>query len=318
MSKRFRITHIVVTFLPTIWFPFVVAWLGQLLGIVSADRHLTVFGWISSVIVIILVLIFQLLHYIYSNVPSYKSLEEYNKILVRVEDSLCMLCCAQEASYVDLVENNAENLSYDLLYGVHDPLKSINEILHELQNYFVNKMGVRRDQVSVTFAYSFLGEDKWQWSDSNISNDTSLIELCQNRKTAFYQIYSKKKSIVFRLDKKEAVVKGEYCYNEKDEAYKFVGTIICIRVACRKHKKDYVSGILTISTYGECLLADIVPDNPAKDFVKQHVLSPFCVRLDTEMAVLYAKHVIEANLLRNKERADLMPASCTVVETPIL
>lgn len=292
MSRRFRIAHIVITFLPTIWFPFVVNWLGEYIWLVvtvNNKKQFTVLGWVLSTIVILLVILFQLLHFIKSSDPQYESLKENNKALSAVEDSLRSLCISRKKQYINYIEKSLSNLGCNELVNIHDPVRCLCEILSEIENFFVYSLSIRRDQISATLAYTMLGDDKWRWIDDQYVDDSSLRYLISNKKSAIYQIYSGQRSMLFHTDKRVAFENEEYVYNEKDEEHKRIGTIICAKVACGKHNRDYVFGILTISTYGKHILTDLNDNNPAKEFIKIHILEPYFERILMELALLYAK-----------------------------
>ncbi len=304
MSKRFRILHLIFTFLPTVWFPLCLNWLGETLLLVvktDAGTRLTAFGVILTVLVVLLAILFQLLHFIKSNNVDYHALLENYNAMKKVADSLSALCNRRSKRYIRFIEENKKSSGLAALSGIHDPVESINNILDEVSNFFADSMSVRRNQVTANLAYCICDNKTWTWADSNGVEDPALTALINNEQSAMYQISSGKQNFLFHADKIEANRKSEYIFNKKDAEHNNIGSIICAKVVCGKHNKEYIFAVMTIATYGKRIIHDLNNEKQVKEFIKDQILEQYFERIRMELALVYAKYLASGTPMINDE-----------------
>lgn len=294
MSKRFRILHLIFTFLPTVWFSLCLNWLGEaLLFVVRVENQtrLTPFGIVMTVLVVLLAILFQILHFIKSNNVDYHALLENYNAMKKVADSLGALCNRRSKAYIRFIEENKNSISRDALPGIHDPMESINNILDEVSVFFADSLSLRRNQVSANLAYCICGNRVWSWADSNGMEDPALTALINNEQSAIYQVASGRQNFVFHADKIAANKKSEYIFNKKDFEHNNIGSIICAKIVCGKHNREYIFAIMTISTYGKRIIHDLSNEKQVKEFIKDQILEQYFERIRMELALVYAKHL---------------------------
>ncbi len=298
MSKRFRILHLIFTFLPTVWFSLCLNWLGEALFLVVRTENqtrLTPFGIVLTVLVVLLAILFQILHFIKSNNVDYHALLENYNAMKKVADSLSTLCNRRSKTYIRFIEENKKSISRYALSGIHDPIESINNILDEVSVFFADSLSVRRNQVSANLAYCVCDNKIWTWADSNGMEDPALTALINNEQSAIYQVSSGRQNFVFHADKIEANKKSEYLFNKKDAEHNNIGSIICAKVVCGKHNKEYIFAVMTISTYGKRIIHDLSNEKQVKEFIKDQILEQYFERIRMELALVYAKHLASGN-----------------------
>lgn len=295
MSKRFRITHLIITLFPVFWFPFVVNWIGEplfLVETIDGARALTPWGWALSTIVVLSVIIVQIINFYKSNNIDYDALEHNYKIYGKVADSLMLICKDKYKKTIDYISRH--DVKKASFYDVHDPTSSINKILEEVANLFESFASVRSNNLGVTLAYKLRDEDEWKWFDnSNIEDGLSLEALTGNPRSTLYQIISGKYNWRFFPSKKAAFESGEYVYDKKDEENNNIGSVICANVSCGNHKREYVSAAINISIYGAEILTDPRNKKSVEKIIRENILDQYFIRIKMELALLYAKHLVK-------------------------
>ncbi len=298
MSKKFRILHLIFTFLPTVWFSLCLNWLGEALFLVvktDARASLTPFGIVLTVLVLLLAVVFQILHFIKSNNVDYHALLENYNAMKKVADSLSALCSKRSKRYVRFIEENKKSPGIAGFSDIHDPMESINNILDEISAFFADSLSIRRNQVSANLAYCISDNKVWTWADSNGAEDPALTALVNNEQSAIYQICSGRQNFLFHADKIEANKKSEYVFNKKDLEHNNIGSIICAKVVCGKHNKEYIFAVLSISTYGKRIIYDLNNEKQVKEFIKDQILEQYFERIRMELALAYAKYLASNN-----------------------
>ncbi len=298
MSKKFRILHLIFTFLPTVWFSLFLNWLGEALFLVvktDARASLTPFGIVLTVLVLLLAVLFQILHFIKSNNVDYHALLENYNAMKKVADSLSALCNRRTKRYIRFIEENKESSGIAALSGIHDPMENINNILDEISAFFADSLSIRRNQVSANLAYCISDNKIWTWADSNGTEDPALTALINDEQSAIYQICSGKQNFLFHADKIKANKKSEYVFSKKDAEHNNIGSIICAKVVCGKHNKEYILAVLSISTYGKRIIHDLNNEKQVKEFIKDQILEQYFERIRMELTLAYANYLASNN-----------------------
>ncbi|HWR22948.1 MAG TPA: hypothetical protein VN366_05655 [Feifaniaceae bacterium] len=259
----------------------------------GAHASLTPFGIAMTVLVLLLAIVFQILHFIKSNNVDYHALLENYNAMKKVADSLSALCVRRSKRYIRFIEENKKTPGLAPFTDIHDPMESINNILDEISAFFADSLSIRRNQVSANLAYCVADNKIWTWADSNGAEDPALTALIGDEQSAIYQICSGRQNFLFHADKIKANKKLEYIFNKKDLEHNNIGSIICAKVVCGRHNREYLFAVLCISTYGKRIINDLNNEKQVKEFIKDQILEQYFERIRMELALTYAKYLAD-------------------------
>ncbi len=295
MTKRFRIFHLLSTFLPIVWFPFVVSWLGEYLFLVKADGSMTWFGIILSILVCSFVILLQVAYFLKSNSIEAGS-SDVLKIMTKVTDFTTAINLSEYNRIVDSIfkRNGLACAAYSEL---HDPKECIKTTLEKLSGLFIDMTDIPCDDLAVTLAYACRDTGEWAWFDGcNVEDGLTLRELLSNPNTTFYQVLNGKDGFLFihKSDARKPSGKdfGRYTLDRKDEENHGVGSIICTKIIVSHHKDEYVTAVLNISTYGKEIFRGMANRKEIQRFLEDEVLRTFITKIKSELALMYAKRTL--------------------------
>lgn len=251
----------VLSFLPSIWLPLLVKYIGTYIGVVNSDQNLTAFGWILTIILYGLSL-FTLLtsgYWASKDKESQADFEAKKKSIENTRDFYhqilsCLNVCNrnQNKAIIDRI-SAVDNL--ERLYEIPpvSPNIRLSNLAQEIRNCFNKLTAIPPDKLIVTMAYSF-NEEQWEWVDPHeAKNGLALDELVTNTKTTFYEVLHSSSTFVYHSSKQEANADGHYVFDDFDFSHRNVGSIVCWRVpVILNDRRKLATLVVSISSYGYC------------------------------------------------------------------
>lgn len=293
------IQKIVIIFFPTVWISLIMKTWGDELEL-SKNGNYTTKGVVCTAVVFGAALFVNV-------ISSYKSkLEKQREIKIQEEigvlksnlgicetvmESIYDICDSKYdtlADYMDIIQNT-EKCEKPFLTTVQ-PTKQLKAISDELANCFSKITGIKKSDLLVSMAYT-LSDGDWKWIDfKKLHGCATLLELIENQKSTFYQIYSGREVFLFYNSKEDAEKMGNYYFDKKDKSHRYNGSIICqkIEVGSENHSQGIL--ILSISSYGRKFLESKQEKiEEVENTIRNIVLKQFEKRICIELSDLYIR-----------------------------
>ena len=304
----------VLLFLPSIYLPVVVKYLGESLRLSDKTGALTFGGITITVLLYVCVLLINILsnykakkdkeieqqreeahkeeieHYI-GEITSY---DETLAVYVRLLNVIGNICDVKlEAIYNYINLSIAGGIFHKPFNETVYPEKQLKSIAKELKTCLSEITRPPFNQISVSMAYEFPEAGvNLKWIDQQeISQCMQLNQLKKNESTTFYKIYSGQSDFLFYNDKGKAASEGMYVFDKKDHRYHDVGSIICDEISLEDENGKIARIILTISTYGY-KFTDSDDEEVLKnmsEMIEEVILQQFEKRIRIELALLFVK-----------------------------
>lgn len=306
MLKKFKLKYLIKTmivFLPIIWFPLIINWLGQYISLVvikDNTKTITLLGWILTAIVMII-----LLYKVYKEISNNdinnlkienKTLEVNNTILDNIINGIDEISIEKCTKFIDFMYDDTP-ITKDKFIESIKPEENLKVILERIANafyIFIKDVRINERNIVVTLAYKL--DDTWKWIGKIEGQDLlSPEELVNCSNTTFYNVINGKANFIFFPNKTEANKKSQYEFDKKDEDNSNIGSIICKKIQCgNKYKGKCFDAVLSISTYGKQMIKtdENTNLNDMRETIK-NIIAPFEQHIIEELAILYIKNTLK-------------------------
>lgn len=291
-----------ILFIPTIWLPFIVKVWGKSIGVADANGTLNRTGkWITVIIFSIVLGVNVLSSYKaklekereMSLQKQLRVLENNLNIYETVMDSIYDIC---EEKYDTLLEYMSgieitEKCEKPFLSTVQ-PTKQLKAISDKLANCFSTITGIKKNELTVSMAYSLANTNVWKWVDfKHLHGCSTLDELINNQRSTFYQLYSGKATFLFFNSKEEAEKAGMYVFDTRDDSHKHIGSIICQKIEVGSEKNIQGTIIMSISSYGKNFINSEKNHNKedVENTIRNVILKQFEKRISIELSDLFIR-----------------------------
>lgn len=287
----------ICAFLPTIWMPIVINWIGQYIGfveVVSGSKKITTIGWIVTIVVFIIIF-----SYLYLNNSKLdinilnkekELLEQNNKLLDDIISGMIHNSTKKCDRYINFIKKNKKCIDIENVIDCVDPIEQIKIILESISMifYFLTKeCSMKQQDIVVTLAFN--ANNNWQWiGDNSLQDGLAMETLLENPYTTLYHTIKGKANFIFHPDKIDANKKNEYVYDERDIDNLNIGSIVCKKLICC----DDVNAVLSITTYGNKMVREDADINKTRTLIK-NILVPFEKRIVEECIMLYVKNAVK-------------------------
>lgn len=308
--------------LPTIWFSLLLTYFGTYIGLIKKDidgnKALTLPGVVITLIIILIVLIFNLLNSYLSNkteTDELTVLKNETSYYRQLNESVDFICAEKFNQLKRMIPNNLNTIIIcpKIISNPENQLKRILEQIDKCLQVFLSSQNYEftHKDFTVTLAYNFPKIDNlWDWvTGTNIKGGLTLEQLTDDQnQTTFNYLKNAKKPYYFDNSKEEAKNNGHYMFdvidetisNVDDDNKQPVGSIFCYKYEIKKRSTVDVNAILSISTYRKRFVPDIYEKdnknikhnhqktiNNTRDNLIKIVEDEFGVRIGIELCLLY-------------------------------
>jgi len=306
ISKRHWIVYTILVSSPTIWFTFIIPFLGQTLSLKDANGDYTFWGQMISLLVIVATVVVALLNNWYASKTEFGELEilkgkiQYLEKIMDSVDSICDEKTSQIRKIIHQVKTT-EKSSPEIISNPANQLKKILESIKSCLVVFMERPDLRYsyNDFIITLAYNFPEEnDEWVWLEGTIEREMSLANLTDlAKKSTFNYLRTSNKTYYFNNRKEDAKKDDRYIYDPTDETNAVnerpVGSIFCYNYKIEKGGKTYVNAILSISTQQKRFAdnEDVQKIANARDNMILLVKDYFGRRINIELGLLYLDYI---------------------------
>lgn len=246
---------VIISFLPSIWFPIIIKYLGTSLKLVKSAEALTTFGWVATLSIYFLALCVLVISS--RNSKTEDELKEqlkcqkdtsefYDKVVACVHSS-------NEGKTTMLLQSVGEYMMSGVMpyTTMVDPVNQLKNLSTELRSCFHELTGIPKDRIIVSMAYQ-LENGPWDWVDRHaVYGGLTLDVLTSDPRTAFYQLITSNESQKYICDKVAAIQDGEYIADTRDNSHKNVGSLLCWKIdAILSDNVKLGRIVVSISSYG--------------------------------------------------------------------
>lgn len=308
------IWKVVILFIPSIYMPIVIKYVGEKCGLTDNNGSLTSLGWGITIAVYISALFVNILSSYKAKRDKENELER-RKLLKSIEDShkeeievyrtnlgiygtllhvIGNVCDTKFDSILSYIDNSIMKGQFSKPFNetVH-PDRQLKNIAKEMKKCISEVTETPIDNITISMAIEFPEINKTtKWVDqSETMQCMKLDKLKKNDKTTFHQVYSGKSEYVFYNDKLKAAEENKYVLDNKDHRYNDVGSILCEDICIEEDNSTLARIILSISTYGYKFTnsEDDEVLNNISDVIKEVILHQFDKRIKIELSLLYIK-----------------------------
>lgn len=304
----------IILFLPSIYLPVIVKYCGTKFNLCDSDGNLTILGiWITIAIYGIVLLINILANYkskkdkeneqilkreqekeieaYEQEIQSYSNtLDVYERLL----NVIGRVCDIKQEAINNYIESSLKSREFRKPFNeTVCPEIQLKNIARELKSCLSEITQPPLDNISVSMAYEFPEVSKQiNWIDqSEVMQCMSLKKLKASKDSTFYKIYSGESDFLFFNDKELAAQNGNYVFDQKDNRFHKIGSIICDEISLEDDRGKIARIILTVSTYGykftdsedEKILSNM------SQMIQEVILQQFEKRIRIELGFLFVK-----------------------------
>lgn len=122
--------------------------------------------------------------------------------------------------------------------------------------------------------------------------------------TSVLNKYYQKKSITQACNDKQSMAEvGRYYMSARDERHSRIGSIFGVQLMFSNNAELFVEGVMVVSTYGKKFVPsnDINKINQLKRLVIDDLLPSYQRMLETEMGMLYLRHLDSESCLQQRQ-----------------
>lgn len=276
---RHWIWKVIIIFMPSVWFPVVVKYLGVGLWLVLAgengEQSLTPFGWFFTVCIYALSFIVLLIssrdkttqrlqkeiETLHTEIGSLRNTNAYyNKVISAVH-------AGQKAKSRLIIDEACDYIREGILPydSSDDPITQLKNLSERITDCFCDLTGISRDCIVVSMAYQLHKvksegdvieqgdtDGEWQWVDAYaVYRGLPLKTLATDPKAVFHQLLSGEKPTLYYNSKAEKLKENMYIPDGKDGEHHNNGSIVCWNIDSKISESVSLGRlVVSISSYG--------------------------------------------------------------------
>lgn len=306
--KKHWIIYTTITFLPTIWFSFILNYFGVYLGLINkTTKDLTQNGSNWTFFIIAIPFVINLFNNFYSSRSEYQKVElleneiSFYKTLWECADHVCNEKLDRLRQHIISINKGQTIPSIIVTNPEHQLKKILEEIttcLRELLSQPTREF--RYGDFYITLIYNISEVDnKWYWLEGTIERDLTLEELVNpSNNSTFTYLINGQRPFYFNNEKERAKAEGNYIYNKQDELNaengNEVGSIFCTQFQIKKDKNIFLKAILSISTSKKRFVQNVEDQRRianVRENLQTVVNENFGIRINIELCLLYLSKI---------------------------
>lgn len=290
-----------ILFLPSIWLPLIVKYLGERLYL-TTNGVLNSFGLVLTILVYIICFFILVNNNIFAKnhediiQAENKTIESSYNLLDFILESTREVCLGEYQNLLNFLKDNG---CKDTYCSYTNSNEQIIRILNETSKCLCAVTDLKKKNIVIKLAYKLnIDKENWKWiSDTQSSDEFEQHSIWEETESTFYQISSGLRNFTFYNDKEAAEKAGHYVMDRNDKSNNCIGSIICFNANVADQDLKYVDAVISIGTYGKKIVNDDNLDRVqiVENNFKDNILPEFKIRLQTELALLYIKAIIEKN-----------------------
>lgn len=195
-------------------------------------------------------------------------------------------------------ELNRIDVKHDIFpYDIHS---HIIDICQEFNKVIASITNINNELMTTTFIYRYAydgctkDDSRWKWIGYREPiSKFFLDDFVKNEETVFYHIINDNIHYIFGNDKKELADEKMYHLGGRDEMYNNVRSIFSIKVVFGSNTTNFVEGIITVASYGKYFTEDKDKSDILRNMIIDEIFLYYRKLLETELGLLYVRHILE-------------------------
>lgn len=275
--------------------------------------RLTGLGWFSCILSLVWSFLLEASekYYEYKHGEDLTAAEITNYIRERVDTRIITVCNNKYNTLIKLV-SDIVNEKEKPRYIISKPCEQLKTITKELaaclRSLLVhNGYNLNENDMYVSIFYKFHTSSVWKQAHSAFPETGASVEfVTTNENSTFSKTLSSKNGVIFINDKEEGLKNNQYV-SDKDDKYdkdgKLKGSILCYRIICKKDGIDYITAILSISTYDKRIEPsnDSEKINNTRDNICKYIIETFEKRIKIELCLVYLSELYNSKNTKRKK-----------------
>lgn len=300
--KKHWFWYTIILVLPSAWFAVILPYGGELCGL-QYNNSLTRLGFVTSIIIVILVAVISFLNNSVmkraeqEEMESIKGNAEYLSTIMNSIDRICDEKCTRlENKIVDVKVKNVKSAEI-----ISNPSNQLRRISVGIKECLVKLLSNAETEFAfkdffVTIAYNFPQENKeWQWVEGTTESAMTLEKLLDaDSRSTFNHLIKTKQPYYFNNQKERACAEHKYMYNPQDELCaengEPMGSIFCYCYRIFKGGTSYVDAMLSISTQKKRFAKETKEANVRNNMIAL-MKDSFGKRIEIELSLLYLEYL---------------------------
>ena len=302
-KKHWFITLVLVR-LSALWFSLVLTYAGQplkLLEVTESGKSLTFFGWIVTVALLILIILFEAAKHVEANINKQPFEIGGFAFLNNIRKGISLICDSKLKTLVTTIDE-VKNKGKTKPTIISNPLKQLQEISNQIVQCLSQLLAEKGDNkvtgkdIYATIAYQFPQESNkdWHWAteEHGLGFDQLINAPNSSNKSSFQTLLDGGNNYVFFNRKQDALNGHQYIcdeFDKTDDDGNLKGSIACYRFDVKKNDKIYVRAVLSITSYQQQFTSNNAKKsvNNVRQNMDDFVISEFEKRIKIELCLLY-------------------------------
>lgn len=275
--NRYWVVKTIFSFLPSVWLPFIVAYIGPTIGLLDDNRKLTPPGLFLTVVVYLLSLGTLIVSGYWTNKDkknqdkfeaNKKALESTKEFYHQILSSLNICNANQNKTAIKAIPSIQCSKELTKSFEILSKDK-LSNLVQDVRTCFHELTAIPQDKIIVTVAYSF-DDENWEWADIQAAkNGLTLADLVNNPSTTFYEVLHSQTQFVYHNSKICASTDGHYAFDQFDSRHRNVGSIVCWKIPVNFNDGMKIAKlVVSISSYGHCFEKGTTESQTVTDSIK--------------------------------------------------
>lgn len=261
--------------------------------------RLYLFGYIISALCIFWTFLLQASekYYHYKMDEESSSAEAINYIRERVDTRIINVCNNKYNTLISLIPEVISGKEPPR-YIISRPCEQLKTITKEMAACLRSLLmhggySLNENDIYVSIFYKFQTTDRWGQTHLAFPEiGLSVSDVVANKDSTFSHTLKSKNGILFINNKQDGYDNNQYV-PDKDDKYdkngNLKGSILCYRIICKKNGIDYITAVLSISTYDKRIEPSNLLDrvNNIEDNICKYIIKAFEKRIMIELCLLY-------------------------------
>ncbi len=309
-QQKHWIVYLLLGRLSVAWYSLILTYLGTNIGLINGNNKLTVFGWLCTSVLAILVFLFEIANkYKQSLNKDAPEISAY-ALLNNLREETDNICKAKLSTLLNVIHSIKKTNQIAFPTIISNPLNQLDEIAKRMASslrFLLREDGMppwQVDDLYVSIAYQFpLESDNWFWAteEHGMSLQDLLTPKTNNPDqvetvSTFKYLLSSKGNTKFYNSKADAEKDHKYLsddLDERDSSGKLLGSIACYEDFVKKSDKTYIHYVLTIATYSRPFTRYMDEVDNVRHNMKMNFVSLFSIRIRIELCLLYLQQLKE-------------------------
>jgi len=265
----------------------------------AGHLRLTRCGWFVSIACLLWTFLIQASekYYQYKKGQEATGAEAANYIRERVDTRIVNVCNNKYGTLISLISDIISG-NQTPRYIISKPCEQLKTITKELSSCLRSLLvhggySLNENEMYVSIFYKFHTADRWEQTDSAFpETGLSVLDVTSDSNSTFSHVLNSKNGVIFINNKQEGYNIGRYI-PDKDDKYdennNLKGSILCYRIICQKDGIDYITAVLSISTYDKRIEPSNLPEKikNTQNNICKYIIQAFEKRIKIELCLVY-------------------------------